>query len=121
LSSTTLLLQGSEGAELTFLIRGSLLAQHQNLPIAHWAAIANRLYVRRSDVAHGNLDSLSASQEEPTRDALDFTRNVILQFLMFCALPQFRGPNRTGSREDFIDLYKHCEVGQHNEIVQLDL
>jgi hypothetical protein len=62
---------------------------------------------------------LSASQEEPTRDALEFTRNVILQFLMFCALPQFRGPNRTGSREDFIDLYKHCEGGQHNDIVQV--
>lgn len=114
-----LVLPDRSNARATFVIRGSLLAQRQNLPVAHWAAIANRLYVRRSDVAHGNLDSLSASQEEPTHDALEFTRNVILQFLLFCALPQFRGPNRTGSREDFIDLYKHCEGGQHNEIVQV--
>lgn len=114
-----LVLPDRKTARAAFVIRGALLAQRENLPIAHWAAIATRLYERRSDVAHGNLDSLSKSQSESTRDPLEFTRNAILQFLVLCALPQFRSSTRTGTRKDFLDLYKHCEGGQHAEIAQV--
>jgi hypothetical protein len=103
----------------TFVIRGSLLAQRQELPMMHYAAIAKRLYERRSDVAHGNLDSLNASQGESTRDPLEFSRNAILQFLMFCALPQMHGPKRAGTRQDFIDLYQYLEGGQHLEVKEI--
>ena len=103
----------------TFVIRGSLLAQRQGLPMIHYAAIAKRLYERRSDVAHGNLDSLNASQGESTRDALEFSRNAILQFLMFCALPQIDGSARTGTRQDFINLYQQLEGSQHSEVKEI--
>ncbi len=114
-----LVLPDRKTARAAFVIRGALLAQRENLPIAHWAAIATRLYERRSDVAHGNLDSLSNSQSESTRGPLEFTRNANLQFLVFCALPHFRGPIRTGTKKDFLDFYKHCEGGQHAEIAQV--
>lgn len=103
----------------TFVIRGSLLAQRQGLPMIHCAAIAKRLYERRSDVAHGNLNSLNASQGESTRDALEFSRNAILQFLVFCALPQMHGLKRSGTRQNFIDLYQHLEGGQHAEVKEI--
>jgi len=50
---------------------------------------------------------------------LEFSRNAILQFLVFCALPQMRGPKRTGTRQDFIDLYQHLEGGQHSEVKEI--
>ena len=103
----------------TFVIRGSLLAQRQGLPMMHCAAIAKRLYERRSDVAHGNLDSLNAAQGESTRDALDFSRNAIMQFLSFCALPQMYGPKRSGARQDFIDLYQRLEGDHHSQIKEI--
>jgi hypothetical protein len=103
----------------TFVIRGSLLAQRQGLSIIQCAATAKRLYERRSDVAHGNVDALSASEGESTRDVLEFSRNAILQFLVFCALPQMHGPNRTGTRQDFIDLYQHLEGGHYAEIKEI--
>ena len=52
-------------------------------------------------------------------DILEFSRNAILQFLVFCALPQMHGPNRTGTRQDFIDLYQHLEGGHYAEIKEI--
>lgn len=103
----------------TFVIRGSLLAQQPGTTMMECAVIAKRLYERRSDVAHGNLDSLLAARNESTREALEFARNAILQFLALCAWPQMQSPTRSGTRQDFLDLYRFLEGGRHAEIQQI--
>ena len=106
-------------ATATFVIRGALLAQRQGFPMSHWAPIARRLYERRSDVAHGNVESLREAQNESSRAPLEFTRNVVLQFLVFCRQLQPLGARRCGTREDFLDLYRECEGAFHDDIAAI--
>jgi len=111
-----LLLPASRKATATFVIRGALLAQRERQPMSHWAPIAKRLYERRGDVVHGNVDSLNSATRESTSEAMDFTRNVVLQFLVFCHWLQPLGPKRVGNREDFLELYREAEGRFHDEI-----
>jgi hypothetical protein len=106
-------------ATATFVIRGSLLAQRQGAPMRYWAPIARRLYERRSDVAHGNVESLRGAQDESSRMALEFTRNVVLQFFVFCRQLQPLGTRRVGIKKDFLDLYRECEATFHDEIAAI--
>jgi hypothetical protein len=103
----------------TFVIRGALLAQRQGSPIEHWAAVARTLYRQRSAVAHGDLDALLASRADTGREALEFARNVILQFLAFCVQVQPIGIRRQGTKEDFLELYLQCEAVFRKEIVEI--
>ncbi len=103
-------------ATATFVIRGSLLAQRQGQPMSHWAPIARRLYERRSDVAHGNVDSLREAQNESSGAPLEFTRNVVLQFLLLCHQLQPLESHRVGTKKDFLELYREYERAFHDEI-----
>jgi len=85
-------------------------------PMSHWAPIAKRMYERRSDVAHGNLESLRDAEHESSRTSLEFTRNVILQFLLFCHHLQPLGRRRVGTKKEFQELYRECEGTSHDEI-----
>lgn len=111
-----LLLPPKRQATAAFVIRGSLLAQRVGLPMSHWAPIARRLYERRGDVVHGNMDSLQSALKESSSESMEFTRNVVLQFLVFCHRLQPLGPKRVGTREDFLDLYHEVEARFHDEI-----
>jgi hypothetical protein len=111
-----LLLAAPRKATAAFVIRGALLAQRQEQPMSHWAPIAKRLYQRRSDTVHGNIDSLHASTKESSVEAMEFTRNVILQFLQFCHMLQPLGLKRVGTKEDFLELYREYEGNFHAEI-----
>lgn len=106
-------------ATATFVIRGSLLAQRQGQSISHWAPIAESLYKRRSDVAHGNVESLREARKEPFHSTLEFTRNVILQFLLFCRQIQPLGQNRVGTKQDFLTLYRQLEGAYHDDIAAI--
>jgi Apea-like HEPN len=106
-------------ATATFVIRGSLLAQRQEQPMSYWAPIAKRLYERRSDVTHGNVDSLRTARNESSHKALEFTRNLILQFLVFCHRLQPLGPRHIGTKKDFVELYRECEANFPDEIATI--
>ena len=84
--------------------------------MSHWAPIARRLYERRSDVAHGNVDSLREAQNESSGAPLEFTRNVVLQFLLLCHQLQPLGSHRFGTKKDFLELYREYEGAFHDEI-----
>jgi hypothetical protein len=114
-----LLLAAPRKATATFVIRGALLAQRQQQPMSHWAPIAKRLYQRRSDVVHGNIDSLSAATKESSAEAMEFTRNVVLQFLQFCHVLQPLGPKRVGTKDDFLELYRDTEGTFQSEIREI--
>lgn len=111
-----LLLPPKRQATAAFVIRGSLLAQRIGFPMSHWAPIARRLYERRGDVVHGNIDSLQTASQESLSEAMGFTRNVMLQFLVFCRQLQPLGLKRAGTREDVLDLYREIEGSFHDEI-----
>jgi hypothetical protein len=51
--------------------------------------------------------------------ALEFTRNVVLQFFVFCRQLQPLGTRRVGIKKDFLDLYRECEATFHNEIAAI--
>ncbi len=114
-----LLLAAPRKATATFIIRGALLAQRQNQPMSHWAPIAKRLYQRRGDTVHGNIDSLTAATKESSAEAMEFTRNVVLQFLQFCHVLQPLGPKRVGTKEDFLELYRDTERTFETEIREI--
>lgn len=103
-------------ATATFVIRGALLAQRQQQPMSHWAAIAKKLYDLRSDVAHGNVASLKEIRSKDTLDSLEFARNVILQFLFFCRQLQPFRERRVGTKEEFLELYRDAEAGFRSDI-----
>jgi hypothetical protein len=103
-------------ATATFVIRGSLLAQRQGHPMSHWAPIAKRLYALRSDVAHGNVESLRKIKPKATSESLEFARNVVLQFLLFCRQLQPFGVRRIGTKEEFLELYRASEASFRDEI-----
>jgi Apea-like HEPN len=107
------------GATATFVIRGSLLAQRQGQPMSDWAPVAKRLYKKRSDVAHGNVDSLHEIRKESIHKELEFTRNVILQFLMFCHQLQPIGTTRACTKEDFVELYRRLEALFHDDVARV--
>lgn len=107
------------GATATFVIRGSLLAQRQGQPMSDWAPVAKRLYKMRSDVAHGNVDSLHKIRKESIHKELEFTRNVILQFLKFCHQLQPIGATRAGTKEDFVELYRRLEALFHDDVARI--
>jgi hypothetical protein len=101
-------------ATSTFVIRGAMLAQRKESPMKHWAEVAYRLYNRRSAVAHGDLETLQAFRGNSTNEALEFTRNVVLQFLALCVQPiEIR---KQGTKEDFLEIYRRCEAGFNKEI-----
>ncbi len=106
-------------ATSTFVIRGALLAQRQGSPMKHWAAVARKLYRQRSAVAHGDLETLLSFRGDSTSEALEFSRNVILQFLAFCVQLQPIGIERQGSKQDFLELYEQCEAGFSKEIDEI--
>jgi hypothetical protein len=114
-----LLLAAPRKATATFVIRGSLLAQRQQQPMSHWAPIAKRLYQRRGDTVHGNIDSLNAATQESYAEAMEFARNVVLQFLQFCHVLQPLGTKRVGTKEDFLELYREAEATFTNEIAEI--
>jgi hypothetical protein len=114
-----LLLAAPRKATATFVIRGALLAQRQQQPMSHWAPIAKRLYQRRSDTVHGNIDSLNAATKESFAEAMELTRNVVLQFLQFCHVLQPLGPKRVGTKDDFLELYRHTEGAFQSEIGEI--
>lgn len=111
-----LLLPPKRQATAAFVIRGALLAQRDAFPMGHWAPIAKRLYERRGDVVHGNIDSLRSAVQESSSEAMDFTRNVVLQFLVFCHRLQPLGPRRVGTRDDFLSLYREAEGRFHDDV-----
>jgi hypothetical protein len=96
-------------ARASFVIRGSLLAQRNGLPIEECASLAETLYTIRSDVAHGNVEPLGRRNAGLTRGALDFTRRVILQFLLTCSQLKPLGSHREGTREDMLEFYQGCQ------------
>jgi hypothetical protein len=102
-----------------FVIRGALFAQRQGQPMSHWAPIARRLYKKRGDIVHGNIDSLMAVRNEPCEKEIEFTRNVILQFLVFCRQLQPLGEHRVGTKEDLLELYRACESTFHDDVVKV--
>lgn len=114
-----LLLAAPRKATATFVIRGALLAQRQQQPMSHWAPIAKRLYQRRGDTVHGNIDSLDAAIKESSAEAMEFTRNVVLQFLQFCHVLQPLGPKRVGTKDDFLELYRDTEGTFQSEIREI--
>jgi hypothetical protein len=105
-------------ATSTFVIRGALFAQRQGSPMKHWAAVARKLYRQRSAVAHGDLETLMSFRGDSTSEALEFTRNVILQFLAFCVHLQPIGIQQ-GTKQDFLELYQQCEAGFSKEIDEI--
>jgi Apea-like HEPN len=114
-----LLLAAPRKTTATFVIRGALLAQRQQQPMSHWAPIAKRLYQRRSDTVHGNIDSLNAATKESSAEAMEFTRNVVLQFLQFCHVLQPLGARRVGTKDDFLELYRETEGSFESEIREI--
>jgi hypothetical protein len=93
----------------SFVIRGSMLAQRDGLGIRECASFANRLYTIRSDMAHSNVKSLGPTSEGLGREVLDFTRRVILQFLMACGQLKPLGFHREGTREEILEFYRQCQ------------
>jgi hypothetical protein len=87
--------------------------------MSDWAPVAKRLYKKRSDVAHGNVDSLREIRMESIHKELEFTRNVILQFLMFCHQLQPIGMTRAGTKEDFLELYRRLEALFHDDVARI--
>ncbi|HMH12634.1 MAG TPA: hypothetical protein VK578_05960 [Edaphobacter sp.] len=114
-----LLLAAPRKATATFVIRGALLAQRQQQPMSYWAPIAKRLYQRRSDVVHGNINSLEAATKESSAESMEFTRNVALQFLQFCHALQPLGPKQVGTKDDFLELYRDTEGTFQSEIREI--
>lgn len=114
-----LLLAAPRKATATFVIRGALLAQRQQQPMNYWAPIAKRLYQRRGDVVHGNIDSLRVATKESSAELMEFTRNVVLQFLQFCHVLQPLGQKRVGTKDDFLELYRDSEGTFQSEIREI--
>lgn len=90
-------------ATAAFVIRGALLAQRQEQPMSYWAPIARRLYKKRGDIVHGNIDRINAIHNESCDKEIELARNVILQFLVFCCQLQPFNRYRVGTKEDFLE------------------
>ena len=113
-----LVLSSSGTATSSFVIRGAILAQREDLSMIDCAAIASELYKQRSNIAHGNISEIPSKSESTSR-ALAFTRNAVLQFLAICAQLKPLGPHREGTREDFLEYYKQCEARFGVEIEEI--
>jgi hypothetical protein len=105
----TLVLPPEYATRASFIIRGSMLAQRDGLGIRECASFAKRLYKTRSDMAHGSVESLGPTNAGLSREALDFTRRVILQFLVACSQLKPLGSRREGTREDILEFYRQCQ------------
>ena len=104
-------------ATATFVIRGALLAQRQDSPMSHWAAIAHKLYKHRSAIAHGDITGLLSNRA--ASDAMQLTRHTILQLLAFCSQVQPIGTATLGSKTDVLNLYERLEHSFQSEIGEL--
>jgi hypothetical protein len=111
-----LTLPPDKGTKAAFVIRGSLLAQRNNLSFAECAAFAMRLNGIRNDVAHGNVESLDRREVGTGPKALDFTRRVVLEFLRRCGQLRPLGSRREGTREDILELYRLFQT-QHSTVI----
>jgi hypothetical protein len=105
----SLILPTRNTARISFVIRGSILAQRDGLGIGECASFARRLYTIRSDMAHGKLESLDPTSAGLGREALDFTRRVILQFLGACRQPKSPSSRGESTREDILEFYRQCQ------------
>ena len=111
-----LVLPADGAATASFSIRGALLAQRNEISFEEGVPFAKSLYARRSDIAHGNVAALNAVPAVLTRDALDFVRRAILQFLVFCKQLKPFGSRREGTREDILELYRQIQDSYADQI-----
>jgi hypothetical protein len=67
-------------------------------------------------VAHGNVESLREVKPKAMSESLEFARNVVLQFLLFCRQLQPFGVRRISTKEEFLELYRASEASFRDEI-----
>ena len=105
----SLVLPAKRAARAAFLIRGALLAQRNGLSVEECARVAETIYKTRSDIAHGNIESLGLRSADLSTDALCFTRRTVLQFLAICSRLKPLGPNGVGTRKDMLGFYQQVQ------------
>jgi hypothetical protein len=111
-----LILPPKNATKAAFVIRGALLAKWESFPIDPYASIANKLYLGRSDIAHGNIESLRLNDPKLSHDALEFTRRATLQFLLQCSLMKPLGSTWDGTRQDVLTFYRQLQDLSATEI-----